>query len=39
MVAVWHGDVAYEGGDLEIVGSRHRLVMVKERWTYERHAL
>lgn len=36
MVAVWHGDVAYEGGDLEVVGSRHRLVMVKERWMYVR---
>ena len=36
LVAVWHGDVAYEGGDLEVAGGRHRLVMVRERWTYHR---
>jgi len=35
-VAVWHGDVAYEGGELEVVGARHRLVMIPERWSYER---
>ena len=35
-VAVWHGDVAYEGGELEVAGARHRLVMVPEEWSYER---
>jgi len=35
-VAVWHGDVAYDGGELEAVGARHRLVMVHEQWTYQR---
>ncbi|MDT4936885.1 MAG: hypothetical protein QOG80_556, partial [Pseudonocardiales bacterium] len=35
-VAVWHGDVAYDGGDLEVVGARHRLVMIGDGWTYER---
>jgi len=36
LVAVWHGDVAYEGGDLELEGGLHRLLMVQERWTYHR---
>lgn len=36
MVAVWEGDVAYEGGDLDAVGRRHRLLMVPAGWTYER---
>lgn len=38
LVAVWHGDVAYEADDLDVVGARHRLLMVKERWVYERRA-
>lgn len=36
LVAVWHGDVAYEGGDLSAAGSRHRLSMVDGGWRYER---
>jgi 8-oxo-dGTP pyrophosphatase MutT (NUDIX family) len=35
-VAVWHGDVAYEGDDLDAAGARHRLAMVRDGWTYER---
>jgi len=38
LVAVWHGDAAYEGDDLDMAGGRHRLVMVTEQWTYERRA-
>lgn len=36
LVAVWHGDVAYEGGDLAAAGDRHRLAMVEGGWRYER---
>jgi 8-oxo-dGTP pyrophosphatase MutT (NUDIX family) len=36
MVAVWEGDAAYEDGDLEVEGTRHRLLMVPDGWTYER---
>jgi 8-oxo-dGTP pyrophosphatase MutT (NUDIX family) len=35
LYAVWHGDVAYEGGDLDLEGDRHRLAMLDE-WRYER---
>jgi 8-oxo-dGTP pyrophosphatase MutT (NUDIX family) len=35
-VAVWHGDVAYEGEDLDAAGARHRLAMVRDAWAYER---
>jgi ADP-ribose pyrophosphatase YjhB (NUDIX family) len=35
-VAVWHGDVAYEGDDLDIEGARHRLSMADGSWAYER---
>lgn len=35
-VAVWHGDVAYEGDDLDIDGARHRLAMIEGQWAYER---
>ena len=35
-VAVWHGDVAYEGEDLDVAGARHRLAMVRGAWSYER---
>ena len=35
-VAVWHGDVAYEGDDLDAAGARHRLAMVRDAWAYER---
>jgi hypothetical protein len=36
VVAVWHGDVAYEGGDLAVAGGRHRLAMTEGGWRYER---
>ena len=36
LVAVWHGDVAYEGDELDVEGARHRLVMLPESWTYTR---
>ncbi|MEY2433460.1 MAG: hypothetical protein QOC92_3185 [Acidimicrobiaceae bacterium] len=35
-IAVWHGDVAYEGDDLDVAGARHRLVMIDGAWAYER---
>ena len=35
-VALWHGDVAYGGGDLDRPGPRHRLWMVDGGWSYER---
>jgi 8-oxo-dGTP pyrophosphatase MutT (NUDIX family) len=36
LVTVWHGDVAYEGGDLTAAGPRHRLAMIPGAWSYER---
>jgi 8-oxo-dGTP pyrophosphatase MutT (NUDIX family) len=36
LVAVWHGDIAYEGDDLAAAGGRHRLSMVDGGWRYER---
>ena len=36
LVAVWHGDVAYDSDDLDLEGGRHRLVMVPDAWTYNR---
>ena len=36
LVAVWHGDIAYEGGDLDVAGARHRLSMVRDAWAYDR---
>jgi 8-oxo-dGTP pyrophosphatase MutT (NUDIX family) len=36
LVATWHGDVAYDGGDGDAPGPRHRLIMRKGRWSYER---
>jgi 8-oxo-dGTP pyrophosphatase MutT (NUDIX family) len=36
LVALWHGDVAYEGGDLAAAGGRHRLAMIEGGWRYER---
>ena len=34
-VAVWHDDVAYDSGDLDQPGPRHRLYMLPEGWRYE----
>jgi 8-oxo-dGTP pyrophosphatase MutT (NUDIX family) len=34
-VAVWHDDVAYEDGDLQQPGPRHRLSMLRDGWEYE----
>ena len=36
MVAVYEGDVAYDGGPLHGPGPRHRLWMVASGWRYER---
>lgn len=32
----WHGDAAYESGDAEAAGPRHRLAMDPDGWTFER---
>lgn len=34
-VIMWHGDAAYESGDLDTPGARHRLTMTPGSWTYE----
>ncbi|MGI9577376.1 MAG: NUDIX hydrolase [Microthrixaceae bacterium] len=34
--ALYHGDVAYESGDMEAAGPRHRLHMDSLPWRYER---
>ena len=36
LFAVWHGDVAYDGGELTADGARHRLHMLDGAWRYER---
>ena len=36
LVALWHGDAGYETGDPTADGPRHRLVMTKDIWRYER---
>jgi 8-oxo-dGTP pyrophosphatase MutT (NUDIX family) len=36
-VALWHGDVAYEGAPLDTAGGRHRLYMAPGSWRYERY--
>ncbi len=36
IIAVWHGDAAYDGEDLDVVGGRHRLAMIEGGWRYER---
>lgn len=33
---LYEGDVAYEGGDVDAPGPRHRLCMVGTKWRYER---
>lgn len=35
-LTVWHGDVAYDGGDVDAEGPRHRLWMMPDGWRYER---
>jgi len=35
MVALWHGDAAYESEDLDAPGPRHRLVMEDPAWRLE----
>jgi len=35
-VTLWEGDAAYEGGDAERPGPRHRLWMLPTGWRYER---
>ena len=36
MTAMWAGDAGYDNGDPATAGPRHRLVMAKGTWTYER---
>ncbi len=36
MTAMWAGDAGYEIGDPATAGPRHRLVMAKDTWKYER---
>jgi 8-oxo-dGTP pyrophosphatase MutT (NUDIX family) len=36
LVALWHGDAAYDGDDLDLPGPRHRLAMIHGSWAYER---
>ncbi|MGA8369340.1 MAG: NUDIX hydrolase [Acidimicrobiales bacterium] len=36
LVAVWHGDAAYDGSPLDTLGGRHRLHMMQGGWRYER---
>lgn len=36
VVATYDGDVAYDDGDLDAPGSRHRLWMTDDTWRYER---
>ena len=38
VVALWHGDAGYEGGEAARPGARHRLWMLDAGWRYERHA-
>ena len=38
MVALWQGDVAYEGGDVDQAGPRRRLVMEPGSWRIEMHS-
>ncbi len=35
-IALWHGDAGYDTGEAEVSGPRHRLVMQKAGWRYER---
>jgi 8-oxo-dGTP pyrophosphatase MutT (NUDIX family) len=35
MVAVWPGDAAYDDGDLDKPGPRHRLAMLSDGWLFE----
>ena len=35
MVAIWAGDAAYESGDTDAPGPRHRLVMANPQWRFE----
>ena len=37
-VAIWEGDVAYDDGDLDRPGNRHRLYMGRGAWRYEGEA-
>ena len=35
MALAWEGDVAYDGGDPDAPGPRHRLVLAEPAWRYE----
>ena len=36
LIALWHGDIAYDGGPLDAPGGRHRLSMIPGAWRHER---
>lgn len=38
-VIAWHGDAGYESGDRDAAGHRHRLVLDRAGWVYERSPL
>jgi 8-oxo-dGTP pyrophosphatase MutT (NUDIX family) len=35
MIAIWAGDCAYESGDTDSPGPRHRLIMASPEWRFE----
>jgi 8-oxo-dGTP pyrophosphatase MutT (NUDIX family) len=39
LAALWAGDAAYESGEADAPGPRHRLVMTETAWRYERTGL
>jgi 8-oxo-dGTP pyrophosphatase MutT (NUDIX family) len=38
MIALWQGDVAYDGGDMDQAGPRRRLIMDPGSWRIEMHS-
>jgi 8-oxo-dGTP pyrophosphatase MutT (NUDIX family) len=38
LIAMWHGDAGYDGGDPTLPGPRHRLLMLAGDWVYRRDA-
>jgi hypothetical protein len=38
LTALWQGDVAYDGGDMEQPGRRRRLIMDPGSWRIEMHS-
>jgi 8-oxo-dGTP pyrophosphatase MutT (NUDIX family) len=38
LTALWQGDVAYDGGDIDLAGPRRRLIMDPGSWRIEMHS-